>query len=305
MFKFERDQMIFEIGSVKIGGQPGQLPPVMIGSIFYKGHKIVLDESKGVFDKIKAEKLLNEEAEVSDEYGLPRIIDVVGHTPEALIRFVEFVADKTDSPFLLDGVTADVRVQAAKYIAEVGLSSRAIYNSLDVNYKEEELTAIRESGMKNVVLQLFNPRDPTPRGRLKTLTGLSDKPGLLEAAKKAGAEKILVDVCVLDMPDIGLASQTIYNVKAETGLPTGCGPANAISLWKKVKDLQPEVLKCCDAISQALPIIMGANFILYGPISHAKYVYPACAVVSSYIAYNMRFKQVQIDRSHPLFKIFR
>ncbi len=305
MFKFEKEQVIYEIGGVKIGGQPGQLPPVMIGSIFYKGHKIVLDEAKGIFDKARAEKLLNEEAEISDEYGLPRIIDVVGHTAEALVRFVEFVADKTSSPFLLDGVTSDVRVQAAKYIGEVGLSSRAIYNSLDVNYKEEELTTIRESGIKNVVLQLFNPRDPTPRGRLKTLTKLNGKSGLIEAAMKAGAEKMLIDVCVLDMPDIGLASQTVYNVKAETGLPVGCGPANAISLWKKVKDLQPEVFKCCNAASQILPIIMGANFILYGPISHAKYVYPACAVVSSYVAYNMRFKQVQIDRNHPLFKIFR
>lgn len=305
MFKFEREQVIFEIGGVKIGGQPGQLPPVMIGSIFYKGHKIVLDEVKGLFDETRAEKLLNEEAEISDEYGLPRIIDVVGHNAEALIRFVEFVADKTNSPFLLDGVTSDVRVQAVKYIGEVGLSSRVIYNSLDVNYKEEELTTIKESGLKNVVLQLFNPRNPTPRGRLKTLTKLNGKPGLIEAAMKAGAEKILIDVCVLDMPDIGLASQTVYNVKAETGLPVGCGPANAISLWKKVKDLQPEAFKCCDAASQILPIVMGANFILYGPISHAKYVYPACAVISSYVAYNMRFKQVQIDRSHPLFKIFR
>ncbi|RLI28051.1 tetrahydromethanopterin S-methyltransferase subunit H, partial [Candidatus Bathyarchaeota archaeon] len=148
MFKFDKDQAIFEIAGVKVGGQPGQLPPVMIGSIFYKGHKVVLDETRGVFDKAKAERLLNKEEEVSEETGLPRIIDVVGHTAEALIRFVDFVADKTDSPFLVDGVTADVRIPVVKHIAEVGLSDRAIYNSIDINYRQEEIEAIREAGLK-------------------------------------------------------------------------------------------------------------------------------------------------------------
>ena len=305
MFKFDKDQAIFEIAGVKVGGQPGQLPPVMIGSIFYKGHKVVLDESRGVFDKAKAERLLNKEEEISEETGLPRIIDVVGHTAEALIKFVDFVADKTDSPFLVDGVTADVRIPVVRHIAEVGLSDRAIYNSIDINYRREEIETIREAGLKAAVLQLYNPRNPTPKGRLKVLKELDGKPGLLEAAKAAGVEKPLVDVCVLDMPDIGLASQTVYEVKAETGLPAGCGPANAISMWKRRKTLEPYVFRCCNSVSQALPIMLGANFILYGPISHAKYIYPACALAASYVAYNMRFKGVKVDRGHPLFRMFR
>lgn len=305
MFRFDREQAVFEIAGVKIGGQPGQLPPVMIGSIFYKGHKIVHDEAHGLFDRDEAERLLSNEAEVSEETGLPRIIDVVGHTSEALIKFIDFIADKTDSPFLIDGVTVDVRLPAVKYVAEVGLSDRAVYNSIDINYRRDELEAIKEAGLKAAVIQLYNPRNPTPRGRLKVLKELNGKPGLLEAAKVAGVEKPLVDVCVLDMPDIGLASQAVYDVKAETGLPAGCGPANAISMWKRRKTLEPEVFKCCDSLSQALPIILGANFILYGPISHAKYIYPVCALAASYVAYNMRFKGVSAERGHPLFKMFR
>jgi len=46
VFKFEKEQNIFDIAGVKIGGQPGQLPTVLIGSIFYHKHKIVIDEKK-------------------------------------------------------------------------------------------------------------------------------------------------------------------------------------------------------------------------------------------------------------------
>lgn len=305
MFRFQRRQLVFNIAGVKVGGQPGQHPPVMMGSIFYKGHRIVFNEAKGVFDKARAEELLNREEEVSDETGLPRIIDVVGHTAEALIRFVEFVADKTDSPFLLDGVNAEVRIPTAKHVAEVGLAERAVYNSIDVNFKEAEIKAIRESGIKTVIVQLFNPRKPTPKGRLRVLTGFNGKPGLLDAARRAGVENVLVDVCVLDMPDIGLAAQTVYEVKSETGLPAGCGPANATSIWKRRKNYELDVFKCCNSLSQALPIIMGANFILYGPISYARYIYPVCALAAGYVAYNMRFKGIRVARVHPLFRVFR
>ena len=51
MFKFEREQQIFNIAGVKVGGQPGQLPTVLIGSIFYHGHRIVVDQKRGDFDK--------------------------------------------------------------------------------------------------------------------------------------------------------------------------------------------------------------------------------------------------------------
>jgi len=45
MFMLKAKQKIFEIGGVKVGGQPGEVPTVLIGSIFYLGHtKIDIDE---------------------------------------------------------------------------------------------------------------------------------------------------------------------------------------------------------------------------------------------------------------------
>jgi tetrahydromethanopterin S-methyltransferase subunit H len=39
MFKFKAEQKIFDIGGVKFGGQPGEVPTVLIGSMFYFGQK--------------------------------------------------------------------------------------------------------------------------------------------------------------------------------------------------------------------------------------------------------------------------
>ncbi|MEM5818410.1 MAG: tetrahydromethanopterin S-methyltransferase subunit H, partial [Desulfitobacterium hafniense] len=46
MFKFTAQQHVYDINGVKVGGQPGEYPTVLIGSIFYRGHKIVSDGQK-------------------------------------------------------------------------------------------------------------------------------------------------------------------------------------------------------------------------------------------------------------------
>ena len=51
MFKFDKEQTVFDFGGVKMGGQPGEYPTVLCGTIFYGGHNIVNDELTGDFDK--------------------------------------------------------------------------------------------------------------------------------------------------------------------------------------------------------------------------------------------------------------
>ncbi|MEM3046163.1 MAG: tetrahydromethanopterin S-methyltransferase subunit H [Candidatus Bathyarchaeia archaeon] len=288
MFKFSTEQKVFEIGRVKVGGQPGQLPPVMVGSIFYSGHRVVEDEKGGLFNRVRARELLEAEADISEKTALPRIIDVVGNHPEALVKYIDFVAEVTEDPFLVDGITAQVRIPAVAHIREVGLEERAVYNSLAPAWEEAEVEALKASGIKAAVLQATNARNPTVAGRVQVLKDSAQGPGLTTLASRAGVEKMLVDTSVMDTPDIGVAARAVYEVKRETGLPAGLGPSNAISTWKQLRKFEPEVLKGCDAATQAFPIAIGANFILYGPISNAKYVYPACALAAAYVEYSMR-----------------
>jgi len=44
MFRFDKEQTVLDIAGVKCGGQPGEYPTVIAGTIFYGGHKIIEDE---------------------------------------------------------------------------------------------------------------------------------------------------------------------------------------------------------------------------------------------------------------------
>ena len=47
MFRFNKEQKVFEIAGAKIGGQPGDNPPFLIASMFHNKDKILVDR-KGV-----------------------------------------------------------------------------------------------------------------------------------------------------------------------------------------------------------------------------------------------------------------
>ena len=247
MFKFRREQKIFEIGGVKVGGQPGELPTVLVGSIFHEGHKIVKDRTLGVFDEKRAERLINIQEEMSDRTGVPCMLDVVGETSKALIRCIEFVSEVTDSPFLINGPNTSVRVEAAKYAGEIGLNERAIYNSINYTLNEGEIEAIREAGLKAAIIQAFNPRNPRPDGMLQILKGTPQKEGLIAGALRAGIEKPLIFTPVLDVPSIGFGARGIYLAKEEFGMPTGTAPIGVVGRWSRTKNLEERAKIACRA----------------------------------------------------------
>lgn len=59
--------------------------------------------------------------------------------------------------------------------------------------------------------------------------------------------------------------------------------------------------------ARVFPIVAGANFILYGPIEHAKTAYFYCGLADAYVAYSstQEFRVRPLEKEHPLFKIFK
>lgn len=198
-----------------------------------------------------------------------------------------------------------MRIPVVKHLYEVGLIKRTIYNSIDYNVKPEEAEAIRDYKLKSSIILAFNPRSVKPEGRLDILRGIKGKVGLLTIAKKAGIENVLVDTAVLDVPSIGIAAKAIQLVKEEFGLPAGCSPSNALGAWKKAKEeLGRLALNVCEASANAIPITMGADFILYGPIEWADLAFPVCAMTDAIIAYNAwKYGVKPLTKDHPIFKI--
>ncbi|MHA1490426.1 MAG: hypothetical protein ACTSRI_12325 [Promethearchaeota archaeon] len=300
MFNFEKEQKIVKIGNVKMGGQPGENPIVMIGTVFYKNHPALLDEKSGKFDKKIIEQELNDFTSIIEETGMQAIIDIVGAYSEPLIKECAYVADQVECPFLVDGLNDDSRIPAMEGLKEIGLLDRAILNSIDDNTNDENLNKLNEIGVKNAVLLTFGTKYIFPE---KKVILLEEK--LIPSAQKANIENIIVDTAVLDLPSISINVETTRLVKNKLGLPTGFAPANAIYGWNFVKKYGES--SRCGAIASLMAYCAdaGSDFILFGPIKFAKCVVPSIALIcgiNSY--YRKRILRKNISELTPLKKIF-
>ena len=300
MQKFSTEQKVYTIGGIQVGGQPGERPTVLIGSIFFSKHQIVSDPLKGIFDQEKAQTLLEKEAEVAAFTGNPRIIDPIGESSAALVNYIEFIAAHSDSPILVDSPQQTARLETLRHFAGSEILPRLIYNSIAEDFTEEELACIKESGIKSAVILAFSTTAMKPKSRIKLL-----REKLLPAAERAGIEHILVDVGILDIPSVSWAGHAIHMVKEEFGYPAGCAPSNALFQWEKLRKQGTSAFQAAASSAFALTQFEGADFLLYGPIRFATWVYPACSATDALIAYGGRFSGIRpTSRDHPLYKIF-
>jgi len=299
MWQLALEQKKFTIGNVSIGGISGESPTVLIGSIFYHKQKSLnFKEETGEFNRNEAEKLIKGQEEFADKTGLPCMLDVVLPSKRWISRVLDFITSVTDAPIFLDAASAEIRVAELDYAKQVGLLENCVYNSLNPESKSIEFEKIKETGLKAAVLLAFNTKNITAVGRVEAVKQL------LPLAAQSKIEKIFVDACVLDVPTLGSAFKATFDLKNEFGYPTGCGAHNAIGTWKGLKTkMGQQAVKPCSAVANALTIAAGADWILYGPIEDASYVFPAVAMVDTAFAQLLMERGKTPSRSHPIFKI--
>jgi tetrahydromethanopterin S-methyltransferase subunit H len=298
LFEFAQQQKVFTIGNVRVGGRLGENPTVLIGSMFFRGHKIVSDPDKGIFDKNAAKDLLDREEELSLQTGNPRFIDVIAETGEALINYIEWVAANYSSPILVDSSVPKARMEAITHFSKTEVAPRLIYNSLEPHHAEDELACIKESGIKSAMALPLTTKALRPKARVKLL-----KEVMVPAAERAGVENLLVDVGVLDIPSIGWSTQAIHEIKDTLGYPSGCAPANAIYQWKKIAERGSPAFETAATLVCGLPLSYGGDFIFYGLTKNASWIYPAIAGLDAMLAYGAWNLGVRVDQDHPLYKV--
>jgi len=300
MYRFEKEQKIFQVGKIKIGGQPGELPTVLIGSIFYDGHKVVQDPKKGIFDTQKSEEILKRLETLRDMTSNPFVLDIVGNTEEAFRKYIDFIAKTTDAPFQLDSISPMARMGAAKYVAEVGLQDRTIYNSIFMQTPEKELAIVKDSKIKASIILDDNQRDNSVEGKLEAL----DK--ALLSAEKAGIEKPLIDTAIPAFgPDMGSAMRVVPMIKEKHGLPVGVGTGNITTTcgWAKA-NFPTHVRRAVDASMNTVMVMLGANWLMYGPVELAEYIYPVIAVTDTQmleITAELGTRPIE-EGMHPIFR---
>ncbi|TFG32570.1 tetrahydromethanopterin S-methyltransferase subunit H [Candidatus Thorarchaeota archaeon] len=310
MFVFEKEQIIYNIGGVKIGGGLGETPTVLAGTIFYGGHKIVDDVKKGVFDKEKATELIAKQDEMSSMTGNPALVQIFAETSEAMLRYIDFVTDLTAAPFLIDSTEASVRIAGLKHAEEVGLLDQAVYNSINVSISKEELSQLGEIQHECAIVLAFNPQDSTIAGRRAVLEkgALEQDKGLLELCKEIGVTKPLLDTAVTAMgAGAGSAAAFTFVCKTVYGLPTGSGVHNAPASWswlRKYKKINRDVFQTADIASNLIVQMMGADFVLYGPIENAERVFPVVAMGDTFTAESAYLEfGIEPGPDHPFKKL--
>jgi len=289
LFRFQNTQHIYEIGGVSFGGQPGTRRTAMIGSLFYPGHSIVEDRTHGKIDTFRLEELINNLESVIDETETPAALMIYAETAGAIVSYLNIISDLTELPLLVDSPSPEVKLAGAKRASEMGLLEKLVYNTLSVGTSKQEFEMLNEIGVKAAVLLAFNPHDFGVKGKIYLLengNGLLEE-GLIEIAHRYGIKKPLIDVAVMSMDqNAGSALRAIIVSKAKWGIPTGCALHNAVESWSmlmRLKEKDARIYRQVDISSAAIPIMAGADFVMYGPIEYARSVFPIAALADELI----------------------
>jgi tetrahydromethanopterin S-methyltransferase subunit H len=299
MFSFAKEQEIFDISGIKIGGQPGLYPTVLLGGLFFKGEP----------DFDSGKKQLQNMLDLSKKTGNPAVPDFFIRKEEYIediTNFIESIVPKSH-PFSIDIIEPSLKVKTLEYLDEKNLLSRAIYNSIHVGIKDEEREALKKHTPEIAIIVAFNPKDKSPDGKIEVLqngANLTDA-GLLDIAKNLGIKKILVDTAAMAPGDnSGASIAAIPVIKEEYGLPTGCAIHNVVEKSKWLDDFK-SARNPVDASSNTNIPLFGGDFAIFGPIAHADIVFPIIAWQDILISeYTENYFGITPDDSHPRRKLF-
>ena len=285
---------------INMGGDLGDTPALLAGSIFYDRQKIVSDPLTGQFDKSEAKKLINLQSKWSEITGIPCCIDVIASAPKAMKTYLDFIVENFEGPIMVDGTSSVVKIEGIRHMAANDLSNRVIYNSISQESTREEFETIGECGVKAVVVLLVESADFSAEGKIRMMT---KEDGLIAKLRAEGVTEFLVDPGIIDLPSMGVAMEVMSKAK-EMGYLPGTAAHNAISTWSGLKaKIGDNFKKPAIAVINALTVAWGGEFVIYGPMVLADTVFPAVAMVEADLAQSTMERGKCPDLSHPLFKI--
>lgn len=300
LFRFDREQKVYDIYGMKVGGQPGERPPLLIANMFQTKDKLVESRKPPKFDKVKAAERIKELEAISCETGIPTLVGLVAPTADEMKAYTEFFLSVSDNlPFGIDSWTEKSRREAAQFVASLGMQDRFNYNSITAWDPDipEQVAFLKECGIKHIILQPFDMGDKRPSGRMKSLREM------LAVVEPAGFDSILIDTATMNLPTQGFSLLANRLVKEELGYPAGNAPANASYMWKAaLEKWGPEAFKGMDAGLHALSAMLWQDWMVYGPMSGTRRIFTAVAAATAILA-TMAWEDgtdLPTDPRHPL-----
>jgi tetrahydromethanopterin S-methyltransferase subunit H len=300
MFSFTKEQKVLDIKGVRVGGQPGVNPTLIITGFFFKSKP----------DRGLAERYIPGLISLSGKLGNPVIPDFFIKREEYVDDVVEIIKEilPGDHPFSVDIVDPAVKVKTLERLHEEDMLSRTIYNSIHVGVTSKEQEALEEYKPEAAIVLCFNPKDNSVDGRIEVLENsahLNDK-GLLDLAKEVGVDKLLLDTAAMSPGEnSGAALAAIPVLKEEYGYPVGCAIHNVVekSTWLKNYD---DVYRVVDASSNSAVPLFGGDYVISGPVEYYNTVIPLVAWFDILVSeYTEGYFGVEPSVNHPRRRLLR
>ena len=256
---------------IKLGRGDFNLPPVMIGTLFYQGQTFIDRKNEEIFNEEKAKKRILTQKSLAEKYQLPDLIEISGNTQKAMIKYLEFYLDHFEPPFVLGG-TFDARVAGIKYLKERGITpDEYIYNAISNLKNKQELEILKKYKINSVVVLILGSDNMTSTQRYAYLTDKNqpNNISLLEGLNNLGIEKIWIDGGVITLESLAHILETQQIICTSLKLPVGTAPNLFLFKYSSPR-LNVKYHTRYRRASIMFIASCFSNFIFYGAIEDAK-----------------------------------
>jgi len=264
-------QEYFSYGDIKLGYGGYDLPPVMIGTMFYQGQTLVDRRDERQFDANKAKKRIDAQKALAKQYKIPDFIEISAVTPKAMVKYLEFYFDKFEPPFVLGG-TFEARVAGLEWLSENGVKpNEFIYNAVSNLKNKKEIEFLQKNKITSAVVLILASRNMTSTQRYSYITE-NNQPGntnIIDGLKKIGIENIWVDGGVIDIESLAHILETQQLISSSLKLPVGTAPTLFLFKYSSPRLNIRFHTKYRKASIMAIASWF-SNFLFYGAIEDAK-----------------------------------
>ncbi|MFX1345011.1 MAG: hypothetical protein ACFFBC_06130 [Promethearchaeota archaeon] len=286
----------YSYGDVKVGRGDFELPPVLIGTIFYQGQPIVDRKNNEIFDERKALKRINTHLSLSQQYKIPNLIEISATNPNAIVKYIEFYLNNFDPPFVLGG-NFESRVAGIEYLSEHGVKpDQYIYNTISNLKNKQEMEILQKYKIQSTVVLILGSENMTSTQRYEYITGKNqpNDTSIIDGLKNSGIEKIWIDGGVINLESLAHVLETQQLVSTALQFPAGTAP-NLFLFQYSSPRLNIKFHTRYRRASIMFIATWYSNFIFYGAIEDAKESFSS--------AYqSLEFKNIIKSRNIKFFK---
>ncbi|MFX1575107.1 MAG: hypothetical protein ACFFB0_20410 [Promethearchaeota archaeon] len=265
------DSNYYSYGNIKLGRGSFELPPVLIGTIFYQNETILDRKKSEIFNIQKAKKRIDIHISLSEKYNIPNLIEISAITPRAMVKYLEFYLDHYKPPFVLGG-NFESRVAGIEYLADHGIKpEHYIYNSISNLKNKRELQLLQKYKIRSLVVLILGANNMTSTQRFAYLTenNQPNNTNILEGLKNIGIEMIWIDGGVIDLESLAHILETQRLISMSLKLPVGTAPNLFLFKYSSPR-LNAKFHTRYRRASIMFIASWFSNFIFYGAIEDAK-----------------------------------